>query len=152
MMRASIKDNMYMPSLMELEAPLWFMSPKKCTALSQQASDDLNVVCTNIDQAVAALSGGNKQKVNLGRWLIKDLNVLLMDCPTRGVDVGVKAYIYQLLQELKEKHVAMILISDELPELMGMCDRVVVMKNGEVAKTLSRTDGFTEEKFVEVMI
>ena len=66
--------------------------------------------------------------------------------------MGVKAYIYQLMQELKEKKVAMILISDELPELMGMCDRVVVMKNGEVAKTLSRTDGFTEEKFVEVMI
>ena len=152
MMQAPIRDNMYMPSLPELESALWFMSPKKCTDLSQQAADDLNVICTNINQAVTALSGGNKQKVNLGRWLIKDLSVLLMDCPTRGVDVGVKAYIYQLMQELKEKKVAMILISDELPELMGMCDRVVVMKNGEVASILSRTDGFTEEKFVEVMI
>ena len=75
-----------------------------------------------------------------------------MDCPTRGVDIGVKAYIYQLMKQLKETDLAMILISDELPELMGMCDRVVVLKNGKVASTLSRKDGFTEEKFIEVMI
>ena len=152
MMEASIRDNMYMPSLRELEQFLFFLSPKACTDLSQRASDDFNVICTNIQQAVGSLSGGNKQKINLGRWLIKDLNVLVMDCPTRGVDIGVKAYIYQLMKKLKETEIAMILISDELPELMGMCDRVVVLKNGKVADILSRKDGFTEEKFIEVMI
>ena len=60
-----------------------------------------------------ALSGGNKQKVNLGRWLIKDLDVLIVDCPTRGVDIGVKAYIYQCLREAKEKGMAILLITDE---------------------------------------
>lgn len=63
-----------------------------------------------------ALSGGNKQKVNLGRWLIKDLDVLIVDCPTRGVDIGVKAYIYQCLREAKEKGMAILLITDELSE------------------------------------
>ena len=152
MMAASIRDNMYMPSLPELEESLFFISPNACTAVAQKASDDFDVVCTNIQQTVSALSGGNKQKINLGRWLIKDLNVLVMDCPTRGVDIGVKEYIYNMLKELKKTNIAMILISDELPELIGMCDRVVILKNGKVASTLSRADGFTEEKVIEVMI
>lgn len=152
MMAASIRDNMYMPSLTDLEKFLFFLSPRACSSLSQKASDDLNVICTGIQQTVSSLSGGNKQKINLGRWLIRDLNVLVMDCPTRGVDIGVKAYIYHIMKELKNTKIAMILISDELPELMGMCDRVVVMKNGKVASTLSRANGFTEEKFIEVMI
>ena len=103
-------------------------------------------------QAVSSLSGGNKQKVNLGRWLIKDIDVLILDCPTRGVDVGVKAYIYQLMREMKEKGMSMILISDELTEVLGMSDRIIIMREGKVVGSLRRDEDFTQQKVVEGMI
>ena len=91
--------------------------------------------------------------VNLSRWLIQDLDFIILDCPTRGVDIGVKAYIYNLLEkEAKERKRAILLISDELPEVMGMSDRVLIMKDGKVSGMLSRDEGFAEEKIVEAMI
>ena len=108
--------------------------------------------CTDIFQPVSALSGGNKQKINLGRWLAKDLRVLILDCPTRGVDVGVKAYIYALMKEAKKKNIAMVLISDELTEVLGMADRLVVMKDGRITRTIDRGGAFTEQAIIEVMI
>lgn len=98
------------------------------------------------------LSGGNKQKVNLGRWLVKDLNVLVLDCPTRGVDVGVKAYIYHMMEEAKKKGLSMLLISDELPEVLGMSDRLIVMKNGRIQGEFTRGENFTQEALIEVMV
>ena len=99
-----------------------------------------------------ALSGGNKQKVNLGRWLAKDLNILVLDCPTRGVDVGVKAYIYALMKQAKADGIATILISDELTEVLGMADRLIVMKDGRIVRTIRRDENFTERAVIEVMI
>ena len=99
------------------------------------------------------MSGGNKQKVNLSRWLARGLDFIILDCPTRGVDVGVKAYIYNLLEdEAKKRNRAILLISDELNEVIGMSDRLVIMKDGAVSDILSRSDGFAEEKIVEAMI
>ena len=105
-----------------------------------------------MNQTVSSLSGGNKQKVNLGRWLIKDIDVLILDCPTRGVDVGVKAYIYQLMREMKEKGMSMILISDELTEVLGMSDRIAIMREGKIVGFLRRDEDFTQQKVVEGMI
>ena len=100
-----------------------------------------------------ALSGGNKQKVNFGRWLAKDdLRLVILDCPTRGVDVGVKAYIYSLMKDAKKEGIAMILISDELTEVLGMADRLFVMKNGEITKEIRRDEDFTEQSVIGVMI
>jgi len=90
--------------------------------------------------------------VNLGRWLAKDLKVLVLDCPTRGVDVGVKVYIYSLMKQTKEAGIATILISDELTEVLGMADRLVVMKDGRIVKTIRRDEEFTERSVIEVMI
>ena len=98
------------------------------------------------------LSGGNKQKVNLSRWLIKDLDYIILDCPTRGVDIGVKAYIYSVLKKAKADGLGIIMISDELPEAMGMADRILVMKNHKFAAMLSRNTDFTEDKIMEVML
>ena len=103
-------------------------------------------------QNMNALSGGNKQKVNLGRWMVKDLQVMIVDCPTRGVDVGVKAYIYQCLKEAKKKGIAVLMITDELSEAIGMADNIVVMRNGSVKKTIGRSSGFKEEEIIEVMV
>ena len=98
------------------------------------------------------MSGGNKQKVNLSRWLVKDLDYLILDCPTRGVDIGVKAYIYSVLKKAKADGLGIIMISDELPEAMGMSDRILVMKEHKQEAILSRTTDFTEEKIMEVML
>ena len=152
LMEATIRDNVYMPSLEEIEGKGFFISPSKCTKLAETARKKLNIKCTGVNQIVSALSGGNKQKVNLGRWLIKDLDILVLDCPTRGVDVGVKSYIYQLMKEMKENGLAVILISDELTEVLGMSDRVAVMKEGKLVSVMKRSDHLTESKVVEVMI
>ena len=114
--------------------------------------ESLSVKCTGINQRMSALSGGNKQKVNFGRWLAKDLKLLILDCPTRGVDVGVKAYIYQLMKEAKQNNIAIILISDELTEVLGMADRLLVMKDGCVTKEIRRAEDFTEQSVIGVMI
>ena len=110
------------------------------------------VKSVGIMQEIDALSGGNKQKVNMGRWLLKDLQLFVVDCPTRGVDVGVKAYLYQCLKDAKAAGLAILLITDELPEAIGMSDRILVMKNGKITGEVSRSDGLSEEAIVKVMI
>jgi ribose transport system ATP-binding protein len=152
MMNDSVRENFTLPSLDELTGPLGFVSPGNMKKLTFEAVAKLSVKCRGISQSVGALSGGNKQKINLGRWLAKDLNLLILDCPTRGVDVGVKAYIYSLMKEAKKNKIAAILISDELPEVLGMADRLIVMKDGRITKMITRGNEFTEQAVIEVMI
>jgi ribose transport system ATP-binding protein len=152
MIRASIFHKATLPSLNELKRAAGFLSPRRLNKLSADIVDKLSVKCTGIHQSMDALSGGNKQKVNLGRWLAKDLKVLVLDCPTRGVDVGVKGYIYELMKQAKAEGIAMILISDELTEALGMADRLIVMKDGRAVRTILRGEDFTERSIIEVMI
>lgn len=152
MIQASIKDNFCLPSLVEMEDKVMFLNPKKLNKFSEELTERLSVKCTGISQRMSALSGGNKQKVNFGRWLAKDLKLLILDCPTRGVDVGVKAYIYQLMKEAKQSGIATILISDELTEVLGMADRLLVMKDGKVTKEIRRDEDFTEQSVIGEMI
>ena len=152
MIQASIKDNFCLPSLVEMEGKVMFLNPKKLNKFSEELTERLSVKCTGIFQRMSALSGGNKQKVNFGRWLAKDLKLLILDCPTRGVDVGVKAYIYQLMKEAKQSGIATILISDELTEVLGMADRLLVMKDGKVTKEIRRDEDFTEQSVIGEMI
>ncbi len=152
MMQDSISSNFVLPSLNELQGKGIFLNPRKINDLSNRGIKEFNVKCTSAKQKIGSLSGGNKQKVNLGRWLLKDLNVLVLDCPTRGVDVGVKAYIYHVMEEAKKKGLSMILISDELPEVLGMADRLLVMKNGEICGEFLRGENFTQEALIEVMV
>ena len=151
MMGASIQNNFCLPSVETLKGRFGFLSPKKLYQASSKAREQFSVKSTGVDQLMRALSGGNKQKVNLGRWLIKDLDVLIVDCPTRGVDIGVKAYIYQCLREAKEKGMAILLITDELSEVLGMADPIAVMKDGEICKLLPRSAELSEETIIEVM-
>lgn len=152
MIETSIRENFTLPSLGELTGPVGYVSPKSLNKLAGDMVEKLSVKCTGITQSVSALSGGNKQKINLGRWLAKDLKVLVLDCPTRGVDVGVKAYIYSLMKEAKKNKIATILISDELTEVIGMADRLIVMKDGKMTREISRDGEFTEQAIIEVMI
>ena len=148
----AIRENFTLPSYGELTGPLGYISPRSMKLLAQEMVEKLSVKCTGINQPVSALSGGNKQKINLGRWLAKDVKVLILDCPTRGVDVGVKAYIYALMKEAKKNKIATILISDELTEVIGMADRLIVMKDGKMTRSISRDGEFTEQAIIEVMI
>ncbi len=100
--------------------------------------DELKIKTPSIEQAIKNLSGGNQQKAVLARWLFTNAKVLIFDEPTRGVDIGAKAEIYHLMNELVAKGVAILLISSELPEVLGMSDRILVMREGRIAGELSR--------------
>lgn len=152
MIDASLRENFSLPSYTELTGPMGFISPVSMKKLSNDMVKQLSVKCENIMQKANSLSGGNKQKINLGRWLAKDLKLLILDCPTRGVDVGVKAYIYSLMKSIQAQGIAVILISDELTEVLGMADRLMVMKDGRITKTIRRDEEFTEQAVIEVMI
>ena len=153
MLDASIGQNISVPNVRLLtQGPFKFLSPARVNKLANKASVDFEIKSSGLGQVVKSLSGGNKQKVNLSRWLVQDLEYVILDCPTRGVDIGVKAYIYGVMKQMKEKGIAIILISDELPEAMGMSDRLLVMKDHEMAGMLSRTTDFIEDKIIEVML
>src|SRR3989337_2734067 len=99
---------------------------------------------------VAALSGGNQQKIALAKWLARDCDVLLVDEPTRGVDVGAKAEIYRLLDELACEGKALLVVSSELPELIGLCRRILVMREGRLVGDVQRAD-FSEAGLMRLM-
>lgn len=152
MLRDSIRNNMYLPSAGNLAGKLGYTRTKDIEDLAQKAYDEFDVKATGIHQPIGRLSGGNKQKINLGRWLTKDLNYAILDCPTRGVDIGVKAYIYDVLKKKKEEGLGCLLITDELTEAIGMADRILILKNGEIAGMIERGADFDESKIIGVML
>ncbi|MDW2458770.1 ATP-binding cassette domain-containing protein, partial [Vibrio sp. 1249-1] len=99
---------------------------------AEQQRKALNVKTASLQQAIGQLSGGNQQKVILGRWLSTDMSVILLDEPTRGIDVGAKSEIYELIFNLAERGVTVLVVSSDLPEVLGISDRVMVMKEGAV--------------------
>ena len=101
------------------------------------------------DQVISKLSGGNQQKVLIARWLLKEnLKVLFVDEPTRGIDVGAKAEIYRLLDDLAKRGLAVIVLSSEMPEILGLCDRIYVMSGGRITGEFGREEA-TQEKLLE---
>jgi ribose transport system ATP-binding protein len=104
----------------------------------------LRIRTTGLDQVVGNLSGGNQQKVVIGKWLLADLKVLILDEPTRGIDVGAKVEIYQLMNDLTDAGNAVVMVSSEMPELLGMSDRILVMADGRIRGELSRAEADSE--------
>lgn len=129
-----------------------FISLKKEKNYVDKQVKALMIKCQNAHQPVRALSGGNKQKVVFGKWCADDADILILDCPTRGVDIGVKAAMYQLIYDMKKQGKSIIMISEELPELMGMCDRLLIMRDGQVSGEFLRKDGFDDRILIEYMI
>ncbi len=103
-------------------------------------AEQLGVRMAGLGQHVRTLSGGNQQKVVIGKWLLADIKVLILDEPTRGIDVGAKVEIYQLINELTAAGHAVLMVSSDLPEVLGMSDRVLVMAQGRVAGELSAAE------------
>jgi L-arabinose transport system ATP-binding protein len=106
--------------------------------------DKLRVRTPSLEQEVGKLSGGNQQKVVLARWLAARPKVLILDEPTRGIDVGAKAEIYRLVDDLANQGLGIMFISSELPELLGLADRIYVMQNGRITGELSRAEASEE--------
>ncbi|MCX7778559.1 MAG: ATP-binding cassette domain-containing protein, partial [Armatimonadetes bacterium] len=104
----------------------------------------LNIKSSDILQKTGNLSGGNQQKVVLSKWIFTEPDVLILDEPTRGIDVGAKYEIYTIINKLAEEGKSIILISSELPEILGMCDRVYVMNEGRIVGELDRADASQE--------
>ena len=108
----------------------------------------MNVKTPDMKTHIKTLSGGNQQKVILGRWLLTDPEILMLDEPTRGIDVGAKYEIYQLILNLAKKGKAVMMVSSEMPELLGICDRILVMSNGRVAGILDNNEDISQEKIM----
>jgi ABC-type sugar transport system ATPase subunit len=125
-------------SSLETVANRWGVINKaKERSLANEYVDKLSIKTPGLDVAIDTLSGGNQQKVIVAKWLNTKPKVLILDEPTRGIDVGAKVEIYNLLNQLVEEGVTVIIISSELPEVMGMSDRILVMCEGEIVAELS---------------
>ena len=148
---ASIRDNIVSAGLDKISTGP-FIFPKKETEYVNSQIDNLSIKCASINQNVQYLSGGNKQKVVFGKWVGRDCEILILDCPTRGVDVGVKAAMYQLIEDMKKEGKAIIMISEELTELIGMSDRLLILKDGQLAGEFNRSRELSEQHLVECMI
>jgi ribose transport system ATP-binding protein len=114
------------------------------TALAAVVVEKLSVRCNDLDQIVATLSGGNQQKVVIGKWLATEPRVLLLDEPTRGIDVGAKQEIYQLIFQLAARGLGLVVVSSEMPELLLLSDRVLVMCEGRRTGILRRSEATQE--------
>lgn len=150
--KASIFDNIAAASINNVAKANFFMLKGPEKKLVNKQVRDLQIKCNNPQQLVNTLSGGNKQKVSFAKWIANDSEILVLDCPTRGVDIGVKQFIYQLLYKMKLEGKSIIMISEELPELIGMADRIVIMKDGSVTKEFPRSKDLTQEEIVKYMI
>ena len=148
---ASIRDNVCLPSLKELSRH-GYIGKKKEAKFVKKWTDELQIKMDSIDQSCSHLSGGNKQKVVLSKWLGKDSEILILDCPTRGIDIGVKSLIYKLMVELKQRGKSILMISEELPELIGMSDRIVILKDGALSGEFQREKKLTESELIQYMI
>jgi ribose transport system ATP-binding protein len=140
----SVLHNMSMASLDKLtNALLLRLGDERKQA--QTFVERLRIATPGVDQQVQYLSGGNQQKVVLAKWLASRSKVLIFDEPTRGIDVGAKVEVYNLMNNLAQNGVAIIMVSSEMPELLGMSDRILVMHKGRIAAEFSRAEA-TEEK------
>jgi ribose transport system ATP-binding protein len=140
---ASVRHNIGLPNLDRLSW-LRLVARRREEALAQQQCRQLNIRTPDTEKTVGLLSGGNQQKVVLGKWLARTPRVLILDEPTRGVDVGAKTEIYALMDRLASQGIAILMISSDLEEVLGMSDRVLVMHQGAIAGELSRAK-MTEE-------
>ena len=119
---------------------------------AQKAAEKMAVKMSSIDAYITSLSGGNKQKVALAKWIARDSDILILDCPTRGIDVMVKAAIYDLLAQLRSEGKSIILISEEILELIGMSDRILVLKDGEITGELHRSRELNDQDLIRYMV
>jgi inositol transport system ATP-binding protein len=142
----SVSDNMTVASL-ERFSPRGWLQKRRMNAAAQKQREALAIKTPSLAQLIRLLSGGNQQKVLVSRWLLTTPDILMIDEPTRGIDVGAKAEIHRLMSTLAKEGKAVLMVSSELPEILGMSDRVLVMHEGRLTGEFSR-DEVTQEKIM----
>jgi ribose transport system ATP-binding protein len=142
--KMTLAENITLPSL-DIVTTFGVISKKLETKKSQEMMKSLRIKAPGVEQYVRNLSGGNQQKVVVGKWLMRDARVVIFDEPTRGIDVASKIEIYNIINDLKKNGVGVMFVSSELPEVLGMSDRVLVMCNGKITAELVTKDTTQEE-------
>ena len=145
-----IKDNITLSNLEEISDAGVINEPKELT-VTREYRNKLNIKCSSILQLAVNLSGGNQQKVVLSKWLFANPDILILDEPTRGIDVGAKFEIYTIINRLASEGKGIILISSELPEILGMSDRIYVMRNGKIVGELPASEASQEKIMTYIM-
>lgn len=146
----SVGQNITLSSMKELSSGLFIQKRQENQSIEKQVQD-LKIKLNDPKQLVGSLSGGNQQKVVLGKWMMKNPKLLILDEPTRGIDVGAKSEIYRLMCEYVALGNSIIMISSEMPEVMGMADRILVLSNGQVSGELDM-DEFVQENIMKMAV
>jgi ribose transport system ATP-binding protein len=147
----SIQQNISLPNFHKITNKLGFIKTNKARDEAKELIGKLSIKTPSEKTAVATLSGGNQQKVSLAKWIGRNSKVMIIDEPTRGVDVGAKVEIYKLINELSRQGMAVIVVSSETEELIGICDRILVMRKGQIQGELEKKD-FSEENILRLSI
>lgn len=134
--KLSIRDNISLPNLNFISSKLGVINRKKEKDMSKTAVENLRIKLASIESNAESLSGGNQQKIVVGKWLARNSRVVIFDEPTRGIDVAAKVEIYNLMNELKAQGIGVLFVSSEMPEILGISDRILVMADGKITKEL----------------
>ena len=143
--KLSIRDNIALPNLDILCSKLGVVNRKKEKEMSDKAVRDLMIKLPNDQVNAGSLSGGNQQKVVVGKWLARNSRVVIFDEPTRGIDVAAKVEIYNLMNQLKAQGIGVMFVSSEMPEIMGISDRIIVMCDGRITGELMQEDATQDQ-------
>ncbi|HEY0789745.1 MAG TPA: sugar ABC transporter ATP-binding protein [Chthoniobacterales bacterium] len=147
----SIRQNLTLPNLANLLVGRFFINGRAETSLIESFRKSLRIRMAHQEIVVGTLSGGNQQKVILARWMALKPKLLIVDEPTRGIDIGAKAEVHQLLRELARNGTAVVVVSSELPEVISLCDRIVTVKEGRITGEMMAREA-TEEKLMKLMV
>jgi len=146
-----IKQNITLTNIKKISNLFGILNARKENQIGTELANKLRVKCESVKANVFSLSGGNQQKVVIAKWMNTDSKVIIMDEPTRGVDVGAKTEIYALINDLAAQGKAIILISSEMVELIAMCDRIMVMGEGVLKGELQKED-FSEKNIMQLIV
>ena len=151
----SVKDNISLPNMDQVTKKYmtgFIVSHSIKNKIAKKYKKELDIRVSDVNHLCLTLSGGNRQKVVLSKWLARNTDIFIFACPTRGIDVGAKSQIYRLMEKLKSQGKAILMISEELPELIGMSDNIMIFKGGEIVKTFKRSEQPSEEEIVMSMV
>jgi ABC-type sugar transport system ATPase subunit len=143
-----VRENITLASL-SLISKLGWINKTKDVAVAKEYIEKLNIRTPSAEHLISNLSGGNQQKVCLAKWLNLDPKVIIMDEPTRGIDVGAKAEIHKLIEMLTKQGIAIIMISSEMPEIMGVSDRIIVLYEGKKTGEFVSDESLTQEMLMK---
>jgi ribose transport system ATP-binding protein len=151
LLSASVRDNIFLTAV-RTAGRRGVITGRQQKRIAEKQMRNLNIKARSVRQLCCELSGGNRQKVVVAKWLANDSEILIMDCPTRGIDVGVKASIYKIMGELADQGKSIIMVSEELQELIGMADRILVMRDGKITGEMRRDEHVSEACLIEKMV